>query len=90
VTPVQVNEAELEVDDKASYKQKLDVLQQQQELIEDEAEQEQKEEDARRAVREAAELEAKTAEALLPDSEVCASALPRRLELTFCFSLAPP
>jgi LETM1 and EF-hand domain-containing protein 1 len=68
---VQVNEAELEVDDKASYKQKLDVLQQQQELIEDEAEQEQKEEDARRAVREAAELEAKTAEALLPDSEVC-------------------
>ncbi|TEB35866.1 LETM1-domain-containing protein [Coprinellus micaceus] len=65
-----VNEAELEVDDKASYKQKLDVLQQQQELIEDEAEQEQKEEDARRAVREAAELEAKTAEALLPDSEL--------------------
>ncbi|KAJ3509215.1 hypothetical protein NMY22_g16367 [Coprinellus aureogranulatus] len=65
-----LNEAELEVDsDKASYKQKLEVLQQQQELIEDEAEQEQKEESARRAAREAAELEAKTAEALLPDSE---------------------
>ena len=71
MTSAQVNEADLEVDDKASYKQKLEVLQQQQELIEDEAEQEQKEEDARRAVREAAELEAKTAEALLPDSEVC-------------------
>ncbi|KAJ2930805.1 hypothetical protein H1R20_g6282, partial [Candolleomyces eurysporus] len=66
-----LNEAELEVDsEKASYKQKLEVLQQQQELIEDEAEQEQKEEDARRAAREAAELEAKTAEALLPDSEL--------------------
>jgi len=67
-----LNEAELEVDlDNASYKQKLEVLQQQQELIEDEEEQEQKEEDARRAAREAAELEARTAEALLPDSEVC-------------------
>ena len=44
----QLNEAELEVDsDKASYKQKLEVLQQQEELIEDEEEQEQKEEDAR-------------------------------------------
>lgn len=56
--------------DKASYKQKLDVLQQQQELIDDEAEQEQKEEDARRAQRESAELEARTAQSLLPDSEV--------------------
>ncbi|KAH6918639.1 MRS7 family protein [Coprinopsis sp. MPI-PUGE-AT-0042] len=65
-----LNEAELEVDDKASYKQKLEVLQQQQELIEDEAEQEQKEEDARRAKREAEELEARTAEALLPDAEL--------------------
>ena len=67
----QLNEAELEVaSDEATYKQKLEVLQQQQELIEDEAEQEQKEESARRAAKEAAELEAKTAEALLPDSEV--------------------
>ncbi len=67
-----LNEAELEVDlDNASYKQKLEVLQQQQELIEDEEEQEQKEEDARRAARESAELEARTAESLLPDSEVC-------------------
>ncbi|KAF5330536.1 hypothetical protein D9619_005537 [Psilocybe cf. subviscida] len=63
-----LNEAELEVDsEKASYKQKLDVLQQQQELIDDEAEQEQKEEDARRAKREA---EAQLAQDLLPDSEL--------------------
>ena len=48
----------------------MDVLQQQQELIDDEAEQEQKEEDARRAKREADELEARTAQSLLPDSEV--------------------
>lgn len=68
---IQLNEAELEVDsEKASYKQKLEVLQQQQELIEDEEEQEQKEEDARRAKREADELEARTAQSLLPDSEV--------------------
>jgi hypothetical protein len=41
-TLVQLNEAELEVDsEKASYKQKLEVLQQQEELIEDEEEQEQ-------------------------------------------------
>jgi LETM1 and EF-hand domain-containing protein 1, mitochondrial len=46
------------------------VLQQQEELIEDEEEQEQKEEDARRAKREADELEALTAQSLLPDSEV--------------------
>jgi len=66
-----LNEAELEVDsEKASYKQKLEVLQQQQELIDDEAEQEQKEEDARRAQRESAELEARTAQSLLPDSEL--------------------
>lgn len=61
----------MEVDsEKASYKQKLEVLQQQQELIEDEEEQEQKEEDARRAKREAEELEARTAQSLLPDSEL--------------------
>ncbi|KAJ6596810.1 LETM1-like protein-domain-containing protein [Mycena vulgaris] len=66
-----LNEAELEVDsDKASYKQKLEVLQQQEELIEDEEEQEQKEEDARRAKRETDELEARTAQSLLPDSEL--------------------
>ncbi|KAJ7063216.1 LETM1-domain-containing protein [Mycena amicta] len=66
-----LNEAELEVDsEKASYKQKLEVLQQQEELIEDEEEQEQKEEDARRAKKEAAELEASTAQSLLPDSEL--------------------
>ena len=73
----QLNEAELEVDsEKASYKQRLEVLQQQEELIEDEEEQEQKEEDARRARREASERtkreeEARMAESLLPDSEVC-------------------
>ncbi len=73
----QLNEAELEVDsERASYKQRLEVLQQQQELIEDEEEQEQKEEDARRAKREASERskreeEVRMAESLLPDSEVC-------------------
>ena len=87
----QLNEAELEVDsEKASYKQKLEVLQQQQELIEDEAEQEQKEEDARRAAREAAELEAKTAEALLPDSEVRFSRNTWQwLFFSICFSSTP-
>ncbi|KAI6039967.1 MRS7 family protein [Pisolithus marmoratus] len=61
-----LNEAELEVDsDKASYKQKLEVLQQQEELIEDEEEQEQKEEDARRAKRESQEQEIRTAHSLL-------------------------
>jgi LETM1 and EF-hand domain-containing protein 1 len=43
-----LNEAELTVSgDAASYKEKLEVLQQQQELIEDEAEQEQEENEAR-------------------------------------------
>ena len=45
-------------------------MQQQQELIDDEAEQEQKEEDARRAQRESSEVEVRTAQSLLPDSEV--------------------
>ncbi|KAG6832366.1 hypothetical protein H0H92_002634 [Tricholoma furcatifolium] len=72
-----LNEAELEVDsEKASYKQKLEVLQQQQELIEDEEEQEQKEEDARRAKKEAEELEVRTAQSLLPDTEL----MPEKLE----------
>jgi septal ring factor EnvC (AmiA/AmiB activator) len=66
----------LEVDsDKASYQQKLEVLQQQEELIEDEEEQEQKEEEARRVKREAEEQarreeEIRMAESLLPESEV--------------------
>ena len=47
------------------------MLQQQEELIEDEQEQEEKEEVARRAKREADELEARTAQSLLPESEVC-------------------
>ncbi|KAG8745569.1 hypothetical protein FRC10_007747 [Ceratobasidium sp. 414] len=71
-----VNEAELEVDsEKASYKQKLEVLQQQEELIDDEAEQEAKEENARRE-RKAAEERAKReeealmAQSLLPESEL--------------------
>ena len=68
LTFIQLNEAELEVEsDKASFKQKLEVLQQQEELIEDEEEQEQKEEDARRAKR---EEEARLAEMLLPETEV--------------------
>ncbi|KAF8121936.1 LETM1-like protein-domain-containing protein [Boletus edulis] len=66
-----LSEAELEIDsDNASYKQKLEVLQQQEELIEDEQEQEEKEEVARRAKREADELEARLAQSLLPDSEL--------------------
>ncbi|KZT33992.1 LETM1-domain-containing protein [Sistotremastrum suecicum HHB10207 ss-3] len=71
-----LNEAELEVDsDKATYKKKLEVLQQQEELIEDEAEQEQAQEHSRRERREAEdrlrrEEEARTAQSLLPDSEL--------------------
>ncbi|KAG8776156.1 hypothetical protein FRC12_001070, partial [Ceratobasidium sp. 428] len=71
-----VNEAELEVDsEKASYKQKLEVLQQQEELIDDEAEQESKEENARRERRAAEERakreeEALMAQSLLPESEL--------------------
>lgn len=56
------------MDDQASYKQKLEVLKQQEELIQDEQEQEQREEDARRAKK---EEEARLAESLLPESEVC-------------------
>ena len=92
----QLNEAELEVDsDKASYKQKLEVLQQQEELIEDEEEQEQKEEDARRAKKEAEERskreeEARMAESLLPDSEVSYFLSPSRSVLSALpFSAAP-
>ncbi|TBU46975.1 LETM1-domain-containing protein [Dichomitus squalens] len=62
-----LNEAELEVDDQASYKQKLEVIKQQEELIQDEQEQEQREEDARRAKK---EEEARLAESLLPESEL--------------------
>ncbi|KAF8760227.1 LETM1-like protein [Rhizoctonia solani] len=71
-----LSEAELEVDsEKASYKQKLEVLQQQEELIDDEAEQEAKEEDARRQRRAAEERakreeEALVAQSLLPESEL--------------------
>lgn len=44
-----INEAELDASEAATYKQRLEVLQQQQELIEDEAEQEQEEKEAREA-----------------------------------------
>ena len=54
------------MDDQASYKQKLEVLKQQEELIQDEQEQEQREEDARRAKK---EEEARLAQSLLPESE---------------------
>ncbi|KAI0713453.1 LETM1-domain-containing protein [Earliella scabrosa] len=70
-----LNEAELEVDDKASYKQKLEVLKQQEELIQDEQEQEQREEDARRAKK---EEEARLAQSLLPESEL----QPEKAEVT--------
>ncbi|KAG8928946.1 hypothetical protein FRC01_005153 [Tulasnella sp. 417] len=69
-----LSEAEVEVDDKATYKQKLEVLKQQEELIEDEAEQEEKEEEARRLAKEAEEKARREEEAfvreLLPDSEL--------------------
>ncbi|KAH9048224.1 LETM1-domain-containing protein [Lactarius hengduanensis] len=83
-----LNEAELEVDsERASYKQRLEVLQQQEELIEDEEEQEQKEEDARRAKREASERskpeeEARVAESLLPDSELLSEPLDEDARMT--------
>ncbi|KZT24118.1 LETM1-domain-containing protein [Neolentinus lepideus HHB14362 ss-1] len=83
-----LNEAELEVDsDKASYKQKLEVLQQQEELIEDEEEQEQKEEDARRAKKEADERtkreeEARLAQSLLPDTELQPEKLEEEARMT--------
>lgn len=69
--------------DSASYKQRLEVLQQQEELIEDEEEQEAKESEARRLKKEAEEDakraaeeleqihdEKATADALLPDKDV--------------------
>jgi LETM1 and EF-hand domain-containing protein 1 len=74
-----LNEAELSVSgDAASYKEKLEVLQQQQELIEDEAEQEQEENEAReKAKREKEEKEkskreeeARKAREMLPADEV--------------------
>lgn len=76
----QLNEAELTVSgDAASYKEKLEVLQQQQELIEDEAEQELEENEAReKAKREKEEKEkskreeeARKAREMLPADEVC-------------------
>lgn len=79
---LQVNETELEVSsDSASYKQRLEVLQQQEELIEDEEEQEAKESEARRIKKEEDEeakveaerlelAEKEIADALLPEAEV--------------------
>jgi LETM1 and EF-hand domain-containing protein 1, mitochondrial len=90
-----LSEAELEVDsDKASYKQKLEVLQQQEELIEDEEEQEEKEEESRRAKREADERakreeEARLAQSLLPESEACHSPLLQLQELISSPAAAP-
>jgi LETM1 and EF-hand domain-containing protein 1 len=74
-----LNEAELTVSgDAASYKEKLEVLQQQQELIEDEAEQEQEENEAREKAkrdkeekeRSKREEEARKAKDMLPADEV--------------------
>ncbi|KAL8286601.1 hypothetical protein RQP46_004129 [Phenoliferia psychrophenolica] len=79
-----LNETELEVSsDSASYKQRLEVLQQQEELIEDEEEQEAKESEARRLKKEAEEeakalaeeaeqaaSEKEQAHSMLPDSEL--------------------
>jgi LETM1 and EF-hand domain-containing protein 1 len=57
-----VNEAELQVlesEGATTYKQKLEVLEQQQELIEDESEQEEKEAQARKEAKEAEEAQQK-------------------------------
>lgn len=75
------------VSDQASYKQKLDVIKEQEELIEDEKEQELKEEQARKEKRAAEERakrqeEALLAESLLPDSEVCLLTVTREYYLT--------
>ena len=63
--------------DQASNKQRLDVLQQQEELIEDELEQEEKEEASRREKREAEEAklgeEKEKAREMLPDASIEAS-----------------
>lgn len=48
-----LNETELEMSDEKAFKERLEVLQQQEELIEDEAEQEQEEEEARKLRKEA-------------------------------------
>ncbi|KAJ9111709.1 hypothetical protein QFC19_001069 [Naganishia cerealis] len=79
-----LNEAELTVSgDAASYKEKLEVLQQQQELIEDEAEQEQEENEAREKARREKEEreqskreeEARKAKEMLPASELAEPAI---------------
>lgn len=76
-----MNEAELEVSgDQSTSKQRLAVLEEQEELIADESEQEEKEEEARKAAkeqerikaekeeRERAEAEARRADEMLPDA----------------------
>ncbi|KAK0564223.1 LETM1 domain-containing protein ylh47 [Tilletia horrida] len=74
-----LNEAELQVNsDAATNKQRLEVLQQQEELIEDEAEQEQEERQAREAEKERKKAseesriarEAEDAKAMLPSEEI--------------------
>ena len=72
-----LNETELEMSDDKAFKERLEVLQQQEELIEDEAEQEQEEEEARRLrkeaqvkAEEAARLEAEEQEKSRAESEV--------------------
>ena len=52
-----LNETELQVSDEQAFKQRLEVLQEQEELIEDEAEQEQEEEEARKTRKEAEQEE---------------------------------
>jgi LETM1 and EF-hand domain-containing protein 1 len=95
---LQLNEAELTVSgDAASYKEKLEVLQEQQELIEEEAEQEQEENEAReKAKREREEKEkskreeeARKAREMLPADEVCQENNQSRpkAELIIAFSL---
>lgn len=87
-----MNETELEVSsDSASYKQRLEVLQQQEELIEDEEEQEAKESEARKLKKEAEEHAKRQAEELeaakIKDEKAVADELlpPSQVRLFFAF-----
>jgi LETM1 and EF-hand domain-containing protein 1 len=96
-----VNEAELQVlesEGATTYKQKLEVLEQQQELIEDESEQEEKEAQARKDAKEAEEAQqkliaeqeaqqkAEIGDRLLTDEQVKRSAMPWAVDFSICRS----
>lgn len=74
----QLNVAELQVSDKADYKKRLEVLEEQQELIQDEKEQEQKEAEARSAAK-AKEQEEKEAAVAEEEAAKAKAAEPEQL-----------